>query len=99
MSKNSGSKLTGDISELAPQNYWEVPFFSKGEVVGGYGTQPLSQASDGAQADAAFRQQADPIGPAGSLPPQEPGDAKPPVETQREPQAPYDVWATGAGEP
>jgi hypothetical protein len=48
---------------------------SKGEVVGASGTQPMSQPTDGEPADRAFGQQADPIGPRGSLPPREPGEA------------------------
>lgn len=64
--------LSGDISELPPKQYWEVHWFSKGDVVRAYGAQPLSQASDADQAAAAFRQQADPIEPGGAIPPQEP---------------------------
>jgi hypothetical protein len=63
------------------------------------------QPSDGELADRAFKQQADPVGPAASKPPQEPGEAVPPVTTQREPQGPPPdrspvppIEATGGGE-
>jgi hypothetical protein len=49
-----GSNLTSDISELTPVGYAEQPWESKGEVVGGYGTQRMSQPSDGDLADKAF---------------------------------------------
>jgi hypothetical protein len=51
---NSGDRLVSDISKLAPQQYWEVPTFSKGELVRGYGTQEMSQPTDGQRADMAF---------------------------------------------
>jgi hypothetical protein len=57
-----------------------------------------SNPTDGEQAAAAFRQQADPIGPAASKPPQEPAEAQPPVTTERESMPPVDLWDTGAGE-
>jgi hypothetical protein len=78
--EQKGDNLVGDISELPLQRGSEVDWFSKGDLVGGYGTQKLSQPSDGDLAARAFSQQADPIEPGGGLAPKEPGDPVPPPD-------------------
>jgi hypothetical protein len=58
---NSGDRLVSDISKLPPQKYWEVPWFSKGEVVNPYGTERMSQPSDGQRTDMAFERLGQPL--------------------------------------
>jgi hypothetical protein len=53
---------------------------------------------DGDQASAAYAQSKPPTGDRSPTPPKEPGEAVAPGTTQREPKAPLDPWATGAGE-
>jgi hypothetical protein len=46
--------LSSDISKLPRLGYAEQPWETKGEVVNPYGTERMSQPSDGDLADAAF---------------------------------------------
>jgi hypothetical protein len=56
-----GSNLTSDISKLPPQQYFDVSWESKGDLVRGYGTQEMTQPSDGDLADQAFERLGEPL--------------------------------------
>jgi len=59
--KGAGDNLVGDISKLTPLGYADQPLETKGEVVNPYGTQELSQPSDGDRADQAFQRLGEPL--------------------------------------